>query len=89
MGKPISFITEAWDDYLYWQSQDKKTLRRINQLLQDIQRGNIDGMGKPEPLKADKSGYWSRRIDSANRLLYKITEEAIVVISCRSHYDDK
>ena len=89
MGKPISFITEAWDDYLYWQSQDKKTLRRINQLLQDIQRDNIDGLGKPEPLKADKTGYWSRRIDSANRLLYKITEEAIIVISCRSHYDDK
>ena len=61
---------EAWEDYLYWQSQDRKTLRRINQLLQDVARNGYDGIGKPEPLKGALSGWWSRRIDDANRLVY-------------------
>jgi toxin YoeB len=86
MNKPLSFMPEAWADYLYWQTQDKKTLRKVNQLLQDITRNNFTGMGKPEPLKHDKSGYWSRRIDNENRLTYKVTDETIIIVSCRTHY---
>jgi len=74
MSKRFAFMPEAWEDYLYWQTQDKKTLKRVNQLLQDIQRDNFKGMGKPEPLKGDKSGLWSRRIDDANRVLYRVTD---------------
>ena len=84
MGK-IIFTEQAWDDYLYWQSQDKKTLRRINQLLQDISRNGYAGIGKPEPLKNDLSGYWSRRIDEVNRLVYRISDETIEVLQCRGH----
>lgn len=86
MGK-IIFTEQAWDDYLYWQSQDKKTLRRINQLLQDISRNGYAGIGKPEPLKNDLSGYWSRRIDEVNRLVYRISDETIEVLQCRGHYN--
>ena len=86
MGK-IIFTEQAWDDYLYWQSQDKKTLRRINQLLTDISRNGYTGIGKPEPLKHDLTGYWSRRIDEVNRLVYRISEDVIVVIQCRGHYN--
>lgn len=89
MNKPLSFISEAWEEYLYWQTQDKKTLKRINQLLQDIQRNSFEGIGKPEPLKGDKSGLWSRRIDDANRILYRVTDTAIEIVQCRSHYGDK
>lgn len=89
MDKPLSFMSQAWDDYLYWQTQDKKTLKRINQLLQDIQRNGFEGIGKPEPLRGDKSGYWSRRIDSGNRIVYRITETVIEILECRSHYNDK
>lgn len=77
----------AWEDYLYWQTQDKKTLKRINQLLRDIDRNGHVGLGKPEPLKHDKQGYWSRRIDEFNRLVYRIKDERIEIIQCRSHYD--
>ena len=63
---------DAWDDYLYWQAQDKKTLKRINQLIRDIERGGYEGIGKPEPLVGDLGGYWSRRIDDCNRIVYKI-----------------
>lgn len=87
MGK-IVFTEQAWQDYLYWQSQDKKTLRRINQLLQDISRNGYAGMGKPEALKHDLSGYWSRRIDEVNRLVYRISDDVIEVIQCRGHYKD-
>ena len=80
---------EAWDDYLYWQTQDKKTLKRINQLIQDIERNGNDGIGKPEPLKHGLSGYWSREIDETNRIVYKITDDEIVIFSCRTHYGDK
>ena len=77
---------EAWDDYLYWQVQDKKTLKRINQILQDISRNGYDGIGKPEALKGDLSGWWSRRIDDTNRLVYRIHEGQIEIAQCRLHY---
>lgn len=80
---------EAWEDYVYWQTQDKKTLKRINQLLQDISRNGFDGIGKPEPLKGDLSGWWSRRIDDTNRLIYRINNGIIEIAQCRSHYGDK
>ena len=79
---------EAWEDYLYWQTQDKKTLKRINMLLKDIERGNFDGIGKPEPLKGDMSGFWSRRIDDVNRLVYRIRGDVIEIVSCKGHYED-
>jgi toxin YoeB len=77
----------AWEDYLYWQLQDSKTLRRINQLLQDIDRNGHKGIGKPEPLKHGKQGWWSRRIDGENRLVYRIVENRIEVAQYRAHYD--
>jgi toxin YoeB len=76
----------AWDDYIYWQRQDKKTLKRINQLIKDIDRNGYDGMGKPEPLKANLSGYWSRWIDNSNRLVYRIKNGEILIAQCRTHY---
>ena len=82
----ISFSEKAWKDYIYWQSQDKKTLKRINALLKDTSRSPFEGLGKPEPLKENLSGYWSRRIDDTNRLVYCISDDIIEVISCRSHY---
>jgi len=80
---------KAWEDYLYWQAQDKKTLKRINKLLKDIERNGYDGIGKPEPLGGDMSGWWSRRIDDANRLVYCIIDEKIIIAHCRTHYGDK
>lgn len=79
----------AWEDYLYWQKQDKKTLKRINQLLYDIDRNGYKGIGKPEPLKGNFTGYWSRRIDESNRLIYRISGNRIEILQCRSHYNDK
>lgn len=76
----------AWEDYLYWQSQDKKTLKRINLLLKDIDRNGYTGLGKPEPLKGDLQGYWSRRIDEVNRLVYRIHNDQIEILQCRTHY---
>jgi len=78
---------EAWDDYQYWLTQDLKTLRKINQLIKDIDRTPFEGLGKPEPLKHSLQGYWSRRIDDTNRLVYKIRDEQIIIVQCRSHYD--
>jgi toxin YoeB len=78
----------AWADYLYWQDQDRKTLRRVNQLLKDIERNAFDGIGKPEPLKHERQGYWSRRIDETNRLIYRIVDNKIEIVQCRAHYDD-
>ncbi len=77
----------AWEDYLYWQAQDKKTLRRVNQLLLDIDRNGHKGIGKPEPLRHDRHGYWSRRIDDVNRLVYRIVENRIEIAQCRAHYE--
>ena len=82
------WFDEAWDDYTYWQTQDKKTLKRINQLIRDIERGNgFDGIGKPEPLKNEFSGFWSRRIDDTNRLIYRIVGDTLEILSCRGHYN--
>lgn len=78
--------TEAWQDYLYWQSQDKKTLKRINTLIQDINRTPFEGLGKPEPLKHDLSGFWSRRIDEQNRLVYKLENDMLIITQCKTHY---
>lgn len=80
---------EAWEDYIYWQNQDKKILKRINQLLKDIERNGYTGIGKPEPLKGNYSGWWSRRIDEANRLIYRIRNGQIEIAQCRSHYNEK
>lgn len=77
----------AWDDYLYWQTQDKKTLKRINALIKDIQRSTFEGMGKPEPLKHNLSGWWSRRIDEVNRIVYYEQNGIIYIVSCRGHYE--
>lgn len=85
----VSFRPDAWADYLYWQSQDKRTLKRINQLLQDIMRNGHDGIGKPERLSGDLAEYWSRRIDDTNRLVYRIRNNQIEVYQCKGHYDDK
>lgn len=78
----------GWNDYLEWQDNDKKTLRKINALLKDIQRNPYDGIGKPEPLRGDLSGWWSRRIDSANRIVYREKDGVIVIASCKGHYDN-
>ena len=77
----------AWSDYLYWQAQDKKPLKKINALIKDIQRGALEGMGKPEPLKGILSGLWSRRIDEANRIVYYEQDGTIYIISCKGHYE--
>ncbi|WP_180980619.1 Txe/YoeB family addiction module toxin [Vibrio diazotrophicus] len=82
----LSWTDDAWDDYLYWQTQDKKTLKRINKLINDVKRSLFEGIGKPEPLKENLSGFWSRRIDDTNRLVYVVDDKAITVISCRYHY---
>ncbi len=82
------WFDEAWEDYIYWQMQDKKTLKRINMLLKDIERENFDGIGKPEPLRGDMSGFWSRRIDDVNRLVYRIRDDVMEIASCKGHYED-
>lgn len=82
----LSFSVQAWEEYLYWQKQDKKTLKRINQLLQDIQRNAFVGIGKPEPLTGSLSGYWSRRIDHVNRIVYRVSNDIIEIIQCKGHY---
>jgi len=79
----------AWEDYLYWQTEDRKTLKRINALIRDIQRDTFTGIGKPEALKHDLSGLWSRRIDDDNRIVYRIIDGDIRIYQCRGHYDDK
>ena len=82
------FHDDAWTDYLYWQVQDKKTLKRINLLIQDIDRNGYEGIGKPEPLKGSLSGWWSRRIDDCNRIVYRVLEDVIEIIQCGGHYGD-
>ncbi|MGE4339770.1 MAG: Txe/YoeB family addiction module toxin [Pigmentiphaga sp.] len=82
----LCWTDESWSDYVYWQNQDRKTLKRINKLIDDLRRAPFDGIGKPEPLKENLSGFWSRRIDDTNRLVYAVDEEAITIISCRYHY---
>ncbi|WP_427308846.1 Txe/YoeB family addiction module toxin [Cupriavidus sp. H39] len=89
MRRQLTFMTDAWEDYVYWQGQDKKTLKRIHALIQDAQREPFDGLGKPEPLKGNLSGYWSRRIDDSNRLVYFSNDDELTIIACRLHYGDK
>ena len=81
------WFDKAWNDYLYWQTQDKKTLKKINNLIKDIERDNYGGIGKPEPLKDDLNEFWSRRIDEANRLVYRINNDVIEILACRGHYN--
>lgn len=85
--RAIRFVPDAWDAYLYWQDQDKKTLKRLNLLITVAARDPFAGIGKPEPLRGELSGYWSRRIDEANRLVYRATDTELVIIACRFHYD--
>lgn len=82
------FSESAWADYLHWQESDKKILKRINLLLKDIDRNKFEGLGKPEPLKGNYSGWWSRRIDDGHRLIYRIKEDVIEIYQCKGHYDD-
>ena len=85
--RAIRFVPDAWDAYLYWQDQDKKTLKRLNLLINAAARDPFVGIGKSEPLRGDLSGYWSRRIDEVNRLVYRATDSEIVIVACRFHYD--
>ena len=82
----LVFTTRSWDDYLYWQKTDKRMVRRINDLIKDIQREPFQGIGKPEPLKHQLQGLWSRRIDSEHRVVYEIAEDELRIIACRYHY---
>jgi len=82
----IKFATRAWEDYLYWQTTDRALLKRINTLIKDIERHPFDGLGKPEPLKHQLAGFWSRRIDDRHRLVYAIEGEVLLVAQCRDHY---
>ena len=82
-----AWFDEAWEDYLYWQIQDKKIIKRINLLIKDVERNYYDGIGKPEPLKGNLSGWLSRRIDDTNRLVYRINNNILEIVSCKTHYD--
>ena len=88
MSRRIVFVPDGWNMYLYWQGQDKKTLKRINLLIEAARREPFDGIGKPEPLLGNLSGYWSRRIDDVHRLIYRATDDDLIIIFCRFHYDD-
>jgi toxin YoeB len=83
---PIKFSDQAWEDYLFWQAKDRGTLKRINALLRDIQRSPFEGIGKPEPLKHNLAGFWSRRIDEEHRLVYAVQSDTILVAQCRYRY---
>ena len=82
----LTFSSQAWEDYLYWQNTDKKTLRRINELIKAAQRTPFTGIGKPEPLKNNLSGWWSRRITEEHRLVYRVTNQGVEVAACQYHY---
>ncbi len=82
----LSFDDSAWEQYLYWQDNDKKMLKRINSLITDIKRNPFDGIGNPEPLKHNWSGFWSRRIDHEHRLVYQVNDDNIIIVQCRYHY---
>jgi toxin YoeB len=84
----LTFTEAGWDDYLWFQDTDKKLLKRINLLIKDTLRNPFEGIGKPEPLKANLSGYWSRRINTEHRLVYEVLEDSVLVVSCRFHYQD-
>ena len=82
----LTWSTEAWEDYLYWQDTDKKTVKKINELIKDASRTPFEGKGKPEPLKHNLAGFWSRRITAEHRLVYAISDDALLIASCRYHY---
>ncbi|MCK9986740.1 MAG: toxin YoeB [Azoarcus sp.] len=83
----LTFHPQAWEDYLYWQQNDKQILKRINALIRDILRDPYDGIGKPEALKFNFSGYWSRRIDDEHRIVYKVIDDEVIIAQVRGHYD--
>lgn len=83
----MTFVPHSWEQYTYWHSQDRKTLKRINSLLEAAARDPFTGIGKPEALVGNLSGYWSRRIDEANRLVYRANDDALIILSCRYHYN--
>ncbi len=83
----ITFSKNSWEDYLSWQKEDKRILKRINQLIKDIQRAPYQGIGNPEPLKYDLAGFWSRRIDREHRLVYQVINQELLIYSCKYHYD--
>lgn len=83
----ILWHENAWDDYCAWQTEDKKTLKKLNALIKDIQRSPFDGIGKPEPLKENLNGWWSRRIDDTNRIVYKQDGDNIIIAACKGHYN--
>lgn len=82
----LLFVEDAWDDYLYWQKTDKKILKRINTLIKETKRTPFSGIGKPEPLRFDMAGCWSRRIDAEHRLVYKADDNQLIILQCRYHY---
>ena len=82
----LIFADQAWDDYIHWQANDQKIVKRINLLIKDIKREPFSGIGEPEPLKYNWSGYWSRRITLEHRLVYKVTDQMILIAQCRYHY---
>ncbi len=84
----LTFTEVGWDDYLWFQENDKKLLKRINTLIKEVLRTPLEGIGKPEPLKANLSGYWSRRINPEHRLVYEVLEDSIMIVACRFHYQD-
>jgi toxin YoeB len=85
--KRLIWTSAAWEDYLYWQGQDRKTLKRINALIQDAMRQPFEGIGKPEPLRENLSGFWSRRIDDTHRLVYIVEKSDLAIVACRYHYE--
>lgn len=86
MSRKLAWTDEAWADYIYWQAQDKKRLKRINRLIIETKRSPFEGIGKPEPLRENLLGFWSRRMDETNRLVYAVNDEFVTIISCRYHY---
>jgi toxin YoeB len=86
MTRKLVWTEEAWSDYLYWQGQDKETLKRINKLIEAVLRSPFEGIGKPETLKENLSGFWSRRIDDTHRLIYAVEDQYLTIIACRYHY---
>lgn len=85
----VTFTPDAWEEYVYWQSEDKKTLRKINGLIKEIMRDPFGGEGKPEPLRGDKARLWSRRINSKDRLIHFVEDDVVTIVHCKDHYDDK
>lgn len=83
----LQWTPDGWVDYVYWQTEDRKTLRRINKLIKDMLRTPFQGIGKPEPLRYDLSEYWSRRIDDANRIVYTVKGDVLIIVQCRTHYE--